>query len=127
MVRFSRIDLSVAGFAKTTGTGRAETTSCSRSEIIWLGGEMRDSAELVGLGSEEEYGPGSGSGRYALAGIVASDAKGLTLLMIGHLFFGCGGLRENDVFYFLGERFVISPCNHIVVVVPHLVNRHASF
>jgi hypothetical protein len=24
---------------------------------------------------------------------VASDAKGLTLLMIGHLFFGCGGLR----------------------------------
>ena len=126
MVRFSRIDLSVGVFGKTTATERAEKTSCSRSEIVWLGGEMRDSAELVGLGSGEEYRSGSGSGRFALAGIVASDAKGLALLMIGHLFFGCSGLRENDVFYFLGECFVISPCNHIVVVVPHLVNRHAS-
>ena len=126
MVRFSRIDLSVAGFGKTAATGRAETTSCSRSEIFWLGGEMRNSSELAGWGSGEEYRSGSGSGRLALAGIVASDAKGLTLLMIGHLFFGCGGLRENDVFYFLGECFVISPCNHIVVVVPHLVNCHAA-
>ena len=127
MVRFSRIDLSVAGFGNTAATGRAKTTSCSRSGIVWLGGEMRDSVELVGWSSGEEYRSGSGSGRFALAGIVASDAKGLTLLMIGHLFFGCGGLRENDVFYFLGECFVISPCNHIVVVVPYLVNRHAAF
>ena len=126
MVRFSRIDLSVAGFGKTAATGRAETTSCSRSEIFWLGGEMRNSSELAGWGSGEEYRSGSGSGRLALAGIVASDANGLALLMIGHLFFGCGGLRENDVFYFLGECFVISPCNHIVVVVPHLVNCHAA-
>ena len=127
MVRFSRIDLSVGAFGKTAETERAEKTSCSRSEIVGFGGEMRNSAELVGLGSGEEYRSGSGSGRFALAGIVASDAKGLALLMIGHLFFGCSGLRKNDVFYFLGECFVISPCNHIVVVVPHLVNRHASF
>jgi len=125
VVRFSRIDLSVAGFGKTAATGRAETTSCSRSEIFWLGGEMRNSSELAGWGSGEEYRSGSGSGRLALAGM-ASDANGLALLMIGHLFFGCGGLRENDVFYFLGECFVISPCNHIVVVVPHLVNCHAA-
>jgi hypothetical protein len=63
---------------------------------------MRNSAKLVGSCSGEEYRSGSGSGRFALAGIVASDAKGLALLMIGHLFFGCSGLRENDVFYFLG-------------------------
>ena len=88
MVRFSRIDLSVAGFGKTAATGRAEMTSCSCSEIFWLGGEMRDSVELIGWGSGEEYRSGSGSGRFALAGIVASDAKGLALLMIGHLFFG---------------------------------------
>ena len=54
---------------------------------------MRDSAELVGLGSGEEYRSGSGSGRLALAGIVASDANGLALLMIGRLFFDWGGLR----------------------------------
>ena len=93
MVRFSRIDLSVAGFGKTTGTGRAETTSCSRSGIVWLDGEMRDSVELVGWSSGEEYRSGSGSGRFALAGIVASDANGLALLMIGRLFFDWGGLR----------------------------------
>ena len=125
-MRFSRIDLSVAGFGKTAATGRVEKTSCSRSEIVWIGGEMRGSVELVGCGSGEEYRSGSGSGRFALAGIVASDANGLALLMIGHLFFGGGGLHENDVFYFLGECFVISPCNHIVVVVPHLVNCHAA-
>jgi hypothetical protein len=102
VVRFSRIDLSVAGLGKATGTGRAEMTSRSRPGIVWLGGEMRDSVELAGWGSGEEYRSGSGSGRFALAGIVASDANGLALLMIGHLFFGCGGLRENDVFYFLG-------------------------
>ena len=127
MVRFSRIDLSVGVFGKTAGAGRAEKTSCSRSEIVWLGGEMRNSAEPVGLGSGEEYGSGSGSGRFALAGIVASDAKGLTLLMNGRLFFGCRSRCEDDVCDFLGECFVISPRNHVVVVVPYLVNCHASF
>ena len=127
MVRFSRIDLSVGGFSKTAETGRAEKTSCSCSEIVWLGGERRDSAELIVLGSGEEYGSGSGSGRFALAGIVASDAKGLTLLMNGRLFLGCSSRREDDVCDFLGECFVISPCNHAVVVVPYLVNCHASF
>ena len=48
MVRFSRIDLSVAGFGNTAATGRAEMTSGSRSEIVWLGGEMRNSVELIG-------------------------------------------------------------------------------
>ena len=127
MVRFSRIDLSVGVFGKMAAAGRAEKTSCSRSETVWLGGEMRNSSELIGLSSGEEYRSSSGSGRFALAGIVASDAKGLALLMIGHLFFGCSRLCEDDVFYFLGQCFVISPCNHVVVVVPHLVNRHASF
>jgi hypothetical protein len=27
----------------------------------------------------------------------------------------------------LGECFVISPCNRVVVVVPYLLNSHASF
>ena len=127
MVRFSRIDLSVGVFGKTAAAGRTEKTSCSRCEIVWLGGERCNSAELVGLGSGEEYGSGSGSGRFALAGIVASDAKGLTLLMNGRLFFGCSSRREDDVCDFLGECFVISPRNHVVVVVPYLVNCHASF
>jgi hypothetical protein len=48
VVRFSRNDLSVAGFGKTAATGRAEKTSCSRSEIVWLGDEMRNSVELIG-------------------------------------------------------------------------------
>jgi len=127
VVRFSRIDLSVGIFVKTAAIGRTESASCSRAEIVWLDVETCNSSEPVGLGSGEEYRSGSGSGLFALAGIVASDAKGLALLMAGHLFFCFSGLRENDVFYFLGESFVVSPCNHIVVVVPDLVNRHASF
>jgi hypothetical protein len=127
MVRFSCIDLSVAGFGKTATTRRAGKTSCSRSEIVWLGGEMRNSAELVGLGSGEEYRSGSGSGQFALAGIVASEAKGPTLLMNGSLFLGCSSPCEDEVCDFLGECFVISPCNRVVVVVPYLLNSHASF